>query len=91
MASIKLDTFKTQSPQSVVYDKEPRTVDEERHIYKDIRLDLQFETDLTNSPDGTSINSGDLATLKDERELVNALKNVFSTLTQKKLKELRQI
>ena len=85
MASIKLDTFKMQSPQSVAYDKEPRTVDEERYVYKDIRLDLRFETDLTNSPDGTSINSGDLATLKDERELVNALKNVFSTLPGQKL------
>ena len=85
MASIKLDNFRRQDPHAVIYDIEPRTVAEEAYLYKDIKLDLEFESDLTNSPDGTSVNSNDLAVLKDEQDVVNALRNIFSTLPGQKV------
>lgn len=85
MASIKLTGFEKTTPQATVNNPTPNVVSEDEYRYKDITLDLKFGTDLTNSPDGTSINTNDLDDLKDEHDIKQALTNIFRTMPGQKL------
>ena len=85
MASIKLTGFVKLSPQITVNDPSPRILPEDEFVYKDIKLDLQFEGDLTNSPDGTTINTNDLVDLRDDNDIRQAVKNLFSTMPGQKV------
>ena len=85
MASIKLSGFERRRPQVNSNVTEPRVVDEDTFRYKDIKLDLEFSTDLSNSPDGTSVNTSDLGDLRDENDLKQSVKNIFRTMPGQKL------
>jgi len=85
MASIKLRGFENAKPQANRNNVAPRVVAEDTFKYKDIELDLKITTDLSNSPDGTSINSNDLADLRDAHDIKQALQNIFSTMPGQKI------
>jgi len=85
MASIKLTGFENVKPQANNNNASPRVVAEDTFKYKDIKLDLEISTDLSNSPDGTSVNNNDLADLRDQHDIRQALRNIFRTMPGQKI------
>ena len=86
MASIKLQGFEQVKPQKMVQNPNPKpSIDKDDFVYRDIRFDLQFDQDSTNLPDGTSVNTQDLADLKDVEDIKQALNNIFNTSPGQKL------
>ena len=85
MASIRLKGFTKITPQSNINDLTPRIVAEDEFVYKDIKFDLAFKTDMSNAADGTAVNTSDLQDLRDEHDVTQALKNIFRTIPGQKI------
>jgi len=85
MASIKLQGFEQIKPHVTVQDPTPRVPYEGEFRYRDIKLDFEWETDTSNLPDGTSINTQDLRDLRDVEDIKQALRNIFNTAPGQKL------
>tara|TARA_R110002020_G_scaffold30367_9_gene95787 strand:- start:1571 stop:2092 length:522 start_codon:yes stop_codon:yes gene_type:complete len=85
MASIKLRGLEKIKPHITVDDPTPRVSSDDEFTFKDIKLDLEFEQDSTNLPDGTTINTKDLKDLRDINDIKQALINILNTSPGQKL------
>ena len=85
MASINLDSLKAVDPHITINDPKPHVGPDYAFKYKDIKLDLEYNTVNSNLPDDTSQGAKDLMDLKDMHDIKQAIYNLFNTKPGQKL------
>ena len=85
MASVNLDMLKAVDPHVTINDLDPHVGPDYAFKYKDIKLDLEYNTVNSNLPDDTSQGTKDLMDLKDMNDIKQSIFNLFNTKPGQKL------
>ena len=85
MASIKLAGLKEIQPHIVEGDLNPRVLEEEDYLYKDIQLDLEIGDTIGNFPITKGKGISDIKDLRNIQDIKQSLLNIFNTVPGQKL------
>jgi len=85
MGSINLNAYKRVEPQSTIDDPSPHLAPQVIYRYKDISLDLEYDTAAGNFPANRTESNIDLRDLKDAEDVTQSINNIFNTIPGEKL------
>ena len=77
--AIRLTNLERHNPVSTVDNPNPAQTSENTYVYKDLSFDIKFESLQGNTPVNKRTNTSDLADVRNTKDIMQSLENLFNT------------